>query len=412
MSERMKKILFAVFFVTFSVAMGYLLYWLFFRAQVPTAPTQTATSTPTGNLPQAGTGVPISTTSTTGGGLPQAGVPTVNVQPTTAQASSPVQLLLDSQTMDISPSPDKNGTRFYNPGDGRFYRIADDGTVTALSNKQFYNVSNVNWGNVTDKAIVNFPDGSKLYYDFNTDQQVNLPAHWNDFNFSPNDTKVAAKSVGVDPSNRFLIVSNPDGTEAKAVQELGDNVNSAQVSWSPSGQIIGYVPDSNTLPGGSLQQDILFIGQNKEKFPFLTAPGADFLPSWSPSGNHLLFSVWSPESNAKPDLWIASSNPASIGADRTNLHIETWADKCAWASDSVIYCGVPRNLPANAGIQRSDFVDYPDDVYKIDLNTGVSQKVPIPDQNIPISAPVVSADQSKLIFTDAVTGQLYSYKLQ
>jgi hypothetical protein len=100
-----------------------------------------------------------------------------------------------------------------------------------------------------------------------------------------------------------------------------------------------------------------------------------------------------------------------MGQNRRRLNLNTWADKCTWASESEIYCAVPQGLPSNSGLQRNLFATLPDDIYRINLASGVSTKINLPNQNRPVRQPVLNADQTKLFFSDAETGQLISYDL-
>lgn len=413
MSERTKKILFAVFFLAFSVGMGYLFYWMFFRAKLP--PTQAPTEEQlAGQLPEAGEGLPgqAAATPTAPGELPVGeGITAVVPEgPGAAETPSKVKLLHDGITQAVSAQSDGKGARFYNPEDGRFYRINADGTVTMLGDKQFFNVDQVSWGKRSDEAILEFPDGTNIYYDFVEKKQVTLPKHWEDFDFAPQDDKIVSKSVGLDPDNRYLITANPDGTEARAIEPLSEEADRAHVSWSPNAQIIAYGESFN--PVGNNQQEIIMVGQNHENFKSLITPGRGFTPNWSPSGKQLLFSTYNVDSNFKPTLWIVSGDPATMGSGRRTFSLNTWADKCTWAGETDVYCGVPQNLPDDAGFSRADFATLPDDVYHIDLKTGVASKLPLPDTGLTVRSPVVTGDQGKLIFSDAQSGKLYSYDLK
>lgn len=410
MTERSKKIVFAVFFAIASAAMGYAVYWMLFR-------TPTVTVTPTneapgygGGLPQSGTGAPTTTGVLPPGELPPSGGVTTPTVPTEVPQPTGTTLLREGVTQAVSPSADKNGARFYNPEDGRFYRVGADGTIKGLGDKQFFNVSDVSWANTKDDAILKLADGTNLYYDFTAQKQVTLPKHWEDFTFAPSDEQVAAKSIGLDAENRFLIVTKPDGTDAKAIEPLGDNADQVHSIWNPSGQIVAWTTTGD--PQGGNTQQILFVGQNHENFKSIIAPGQGFLPNWSPSGKQILYSVWRPENDNKPDLWISSGETGTMGANRKPLSLNTWADKCAWADDTTIICAVPQNLPANAGLMRSEFNTLPDDVYRVDLTVGSAVKINTPDQNYSVRQPVVNKDKTKLIFTDATTGNLYSYDLK
>ena len=226
MDPRLKKVLVIAAFIFVTAGIAYLLFRVFFQPFAPGRPATIPGSGLPGELPLSGSGQP----SVTGGGgtgptgLPSAtsvqpGVVTLPTNPTTSRSST----LTQAVTRNISISPSGAGVRAYNPTEGKFYRIADDGTSVPLSNQVFYNVDKVDWGKSSDKAILSYPDGSKILYDFNTSQQVTLPKHWEDFDFSPQDDRIAAKSVGNNENNRFLITANPDGTNAKAIEDLGNN---------------------------------------------------------------------------------------------------------------------------------------------------------------------------------------------
>lgn len=410
MDERTKKILFAVFFVVASIGLGYMLYLLFFKPAT-FQPQPTPTPGLGGQLPAAGPGgATTSTTTLPPGELPGSGE---NQFPSTVPGTTPTpattHVLHDGITQAVSPTPDGRGARFYNPEDGRFYRVNADGTTTILSEKQFFNVQTVSWGNTQNKVVLEFPNGSNVFFDFDQNKQVVLPQHWEGFNFASDDRQIAAKSLGIDEDNRFLFISQPDGTEAHAIETLGANADRVHVDWSPLSQVVAY--SETGQPQGNGQQEILFIGKNHENFKSLIVPGQGFTPNWSPNGRQLVFSSWNVSSQNKPLLWIVSGESTTIGANRRSLNIYTWADKCTWASDSDLYCAVPQNLPPNAGLQREDYASYPDDLYHISLVNGVITKINTADQNHPIRFPMISKDKKQFMFSDASNGKLYSYDL-
>ncbi|MFH1077769.1 MAG: hypothetical protein V1745_00590 [Patescibacteria group bacterium] len=409
MSDRTKKIIFAIVFAILSIAIGLGLWYFFFRPLIaPTTPTTPGT-TPTGELPTAGTGGPTGGTVTEPGTLTPSGVVTIQPGVPTQVAPSRVTLIQDSVTQAVTAGSDGDGARFYNPEDGRFYRVNADGTVTALSDKQFLNVKTVDWANRDDQAILEFPDGTNVFYNFDTKRQVALPKHWRDFDFSPDDSQIAALSIGLDPSNRFLLVSNPDGNEAKAIEALGNNADKVLVSWSPNNQVIAFSNTGDAQGDGA--QEVLLVGENRENFKSLIVPGRGFLPNWSPTGKQILYSVYHERTNLKPSLWISGGVGDTIGEDRRSINLQTWADKCAWKDETQLICGVPQTLDTGAGLARDDYASVPDDIFLVDLRTGVSTKINSADQVHPIRNPVLNADKTKLMFSDASNGRLYSYDL-
>ncbi|MCC7357070.1 hypothetical protein IT408_01015 [Candidatus Uhrbacteria bacterium] len=413
MSERTKKILFSIGFVITTIIMGYMVYIILFPS-TQEEPEVAEPLLPSGSLPSSGANTtPTGTSETNTGGGQLSTLPALPTLPPTGQEINPNprnKLISGGTTSAVVPNADGNGARYYNADDGRFYKINSDGSTKAISDKQFFNVKNVSWGNTTDKTILEFPDGRNVFYDFQTQKQVQLPDHWEDFDFAPTDDKIVGKSIGSDPNNRFLFISNADGSEAKAIEPLGENSDLAFPTWSPGSTIVAYADIGDPQPEGGSQ--VHFVGANRENIKALNVPGQSFLPNWSPMGKQILYSVWGSQSDGKPQIWIVSGEPKSLGASRRNLKLNTWADKCAWSGETDIYCGVPQELPQYAGLSRDEFRTQPDDIYHIDLKSGSAVKINPPEQNIPIANPVVNKDQSKFFYTDINTGKLYSFDLK
>ncbi|MFA6161225.1 MAG: hypothetical protein WC766_03525 [Patescibacteria group bacterium] len=406
LTEKTKRILFIAFFIVFSIGTGYALYYFFFK---PASPAPIAEQNPpdySGTLGQSGPRGEVTPGTTEG----STGLPVNGTSETTGSTSGPtdVTLLRDSVTQAVSPARD-GSTRYYNPEDGRFYKINDDGTLTLLSDKQFFNVQSIDWGNAADEAILEFPDGNNIYYSFADSRQVTLPSHWTDFQFAPKDDQVIAKSVGLDEGNRFLITSDPDGNNATAIYHMGANSDLIIPSWSTNNQVVAFARTGAPQPDNAEQ--IYLLGKNHESYNALTVQGSGFMPNWSATGKRLLYSVYHPNDSNKPMLWAVDSVGQDIGKNRQKLNLMTWADKCVWSSDDEIFCAVPVDLPAGAGYDKNKFAEVPDNIYYINLKTAMSKKINTPDQNHPVSQPMLSQDKTKLIFTDSVTGKLYSYNL-
>lgn len=409
MSERLKRILFAVFFVIFTAGVAVAIYFMFFRPKVAPPPTEVAPPAAPGILPGAGPAVPgVPSVPGVPGVLPPAAA--VPGAPAAAAVPPPQTVLLrDAVTQGVSPSADGQGARFYNPDDSKFYRVRPDGSSETLSDATFPNLDKVSWGNASDQAILQFPDGSKVYYDFDTKTQVTLPKHWEGFDFAPDDKQVVAKSNALSPASRFLIVSDPNGGNSRAVELLGDNADKTTPDWSPNNQIIAYATVGEAR--GFDRQEIIMVGQNHENFRGLQVEGRDFRPLWSPSGRKLLYSVWNSASDYRPELWTSGGDPETLNQGRTKLDIQTWSDKCVWANEDIVYCAVPSELPRGAGLQPDLFNNIPDSFLKIDLRTGAKTPLGAPTGNLSVRNPVLTKDQENIIFTDAQTGKLYDFKL-
>jgi WD40 repeat protein len=287
--------------------------------------------------------------------------------------------------------------RYHNAADGKFYSIAPNGTVKELTGQVFYNVEKVTWSKASDKAVLEYPDGSNIIYDFNTNKQVSLPKHWEDFSFSPDGREIASKSIGLSPENRWLITMNDDGTGTKLIEPLGENADKVTMDWSPSRQTVAFSQTGD--PQGADRKEILLVGLNGENLKSIVVEGLDFQSQWSPTGQKLLYSVDSARSEYKPELWIVNSYGDNIGSGRQMLKVNTWANKCTFVSDSEVVCGVPRELPEGAGMSPAIAADTPDDLYRIDLRTGIRTPVKL-DNEYTIDTISYNAATKKVIFSD------------
>lgn len=419
MNPSLKKALSILALLVVTGLLGFGIYYMFFRSVVEPGKEQTASSTQNG-LPTSGAAGPRVGSQLPGGGqLPQnAGsnfpseeqrIPRLGGTSLIEDAPRTV-VIAGNIRYPISPAPGLSGAiRTYNPNDGKFYRILDDGTQVPISDRTFYNIDSVTWAKKSDKAIITYPDGTKTYNDLTNDQQVTLPKHWEDFNFSPQDDRIVAKSVGNNESNRFIVVANPDGSNPQPVEEMGNNQDKVHTSWSPNNQIVAYAKTGDPL--GYDREAIVLVGQNKENFKNLIVEGRDFLPNWSPSGNQILYSAYNSNAGYHPLLWISGSTGDSINANRRQLRLETWADKCTWQNETTVYCGVPRSLPNGAGLQR-DIADVgPDFIYKIDLRTGQQTNLGQPDGGIAVGQINVAGDGHYAYITDRKTGSLIRFRL-
>ena len=410
MNERLKRVLMIAGFLLITIGIGFLIYRVFFKAAVPGEAPQLYPAYQ-GQLPQAASGTGALGTDTEPGTLnPATGLPYTEPSTEPGQLDERTRVLNPNVNNFISLSGDKNGIRSYNPVDGKFYKISDNGTSVPLSAQTFFNVQDVDWGNKTDKAVLSYPDGSKIMYDFTSDEQVTLPKNWEDFKFAPQDNQIAAKSIGNNESNRFLVIARPDGSNAELVAELGQNQDKVHVSWSPNDQTVAYSFTGD--PIGFDRQAIVMVGKHQENFKNLIVEGRGFVPNWSPTGNNLLYSVYNANDDYKPTLWISGANGDSINANRRSIQLNTWADKCAWQNENSIICAVPTSLSIGAGLQRELFANVPDNIYRIDLQSGATVNLGQPAGNPTISSVVLSPDSSALYYNDRSTASLSRFSLR
>lgn len=367
-----KKIILIALFVGISAGVAFLLYRFFFASGGPSTPgTTPPITTPGGGLPTIGEGIP------TAPGIGPGGLPMTPGQPGTAPGgqadAGPVAQLGEPGSIARAASQTTAGLNYYNSTDGRFYKIDGQGDIVQLSDRGFPYVSKAAWSADGSKAVIEFPDDSKIIYDFNKGTQVSIPKHWEDFAFSSDGRTIIGKSIGLDPANRWLISFAADGTGAKLIEPLGENADKVTVSVSPDAAIIAFSETGD--PVGFDSRDILPIGQNQENLRALRVQGFDFIPKWSTDGNRLLYSAAAAGDDYLPTLWAVTADGTSVGGGRIKLDVHTWADKCSFTEANVVFCAEPVSLPRGAGLQRDIAASTPDRLVKIDLASGTVRNV-------------------------------------
>lgn len=396
-----RRIILLILFSLFVIILGFFLWRVFFgsRTTPPTTIPGDTTTTPGTSFPGAGDSGDRVTIDDTPPTLPTAPrVPSGNITGferirdiTTARVSA----------TDLSSS---GNLRYYNKNDGKFYKVNADGSVTELSDTVFFQADNVTWSNVDDQAIIEYPDGSNIYYNFETQEQVTLPQHWEDFSFAPQADQIAAKSVTLAPENRWLITSNPNGQNVRLVEPMGENQDEVTVDWSPTKQVLAFSTTGRSL--GADRQEVLMIGQYGENFKSLVVEGRGFQGSWSTEGTKLVYSVYSARNDFKPELWVVDASGDSIGANRQPLSVNTWASKCDFQNDRYVYCGVPTTLDTGAGFAPQIANNTPDRIVRIDTVSGVQTEISTGGNTYTVESIRVSEDGSRLYITDSQSSRL------
>ncbi len=391
-----KKIAIALSFLGVAFGFAYLLYRFFFSSPsvTPPLPTNGGSAVP-GSLPVAGTGRTTDGTGLPPGELPpSSGTPSSNAPDGTAIGS--VSTIAENNASSLTIAGDGH-LKYYDSVDGRFYRVLPSGEKEALNTEALRDAKSVVWAPAGNKAAMTFPDETKIIYDFETRKQVTLPSHWQELAFNGDGSAIVAKSMALDPANRWLISAASDGSSAKLIEPLGQNGDKVTVSVSPDASVVAFSDTAD--PAGFDTRDLLVIGQNHENFPALRVEGLDFEPNWSPSGKRLLYSAAGQSSEFKPMLWIVDAGDKAVGGGRKSLGINTWAEKCVFQGDNTLYCAVPNALPKGAGLERSIADGISDIVVKVDLASGTSSFVGQPSEPASMSSLVVSPDGTKLYYT-------------
>ncbi len=412
MQFNFKKIILITIFVIAAAGLGYSVYYFFFRPTfLPTnAPETNINVEQPGVLPGAGTAQPTEPTAPST--EEPASTPTF---PTVSEIAAGGETRVKSVIKEIVQEPvfnEKTGDiLYYNKDKSEFYKIDSSGKKSLLSEKNFYQVQNVIWSSQKDRAVLEYPDGSKILYDFTNDKQITLDKNWSDFSFSSDGQNIGLKINSDNPDNRWLAEVNNDGTGLKILESLGDNADKVQVALSPNNQVVAFSATGDAM--GYDREEILFIGFHGENFRSIVVEGRGFKGEWSPQGNRIIYSVWNSDSGYRPTLWTTEAEGDNIGKNRKNLDLGTWVDKCAFSSDNQnVYCAVPRELPEGSGM-IPEIANSGDDFYKINLDTGDKTFLARPDVGtFNVNSIFLSSEENFLYFSDKDSGQLYKIQLK
>ncbi len=404
-----KKVFLIFGFITISIIIGYLIYFLFFfnMAQKRVPEKKTESNKIISGFPESEK-YTRNISTTTKENIPES--KEKNIEQSNIKINKKEKLITNlNDAPSLNPVLDQNGSslKYYNQNDGKFYKINKNGDITVMDDKIFHNVKKVNWYPNNDKAIIEYPDGSNIIYNFKTKKQITLPKHWTDFNFSPDGNNIILKSIGLDPDNRWLITTDKNGDNAKIIEEIGKNQDIVHTKWSPNNQIVAMYTkgiDAN-------RQEVYFLGKNDENFRSMIIEGHDFRPKWSKNGEKLIYSVYSIKDNLKPKLWTVTAIGDKIGTNRKSIDVNTWPEKCTFANEKEIYCGVPINLKDGAGMFPEIADNTMDELYKINIETGKKEKITTLKGGYNISDIIISKDGKNIYFTDKLTKRIHKIEL-
>lgn len=407
LTDSQRRLVWAITLITASLIFGALIYWVFFR---PFA------QTPSTDIGVNDGGIDISQLPEIVGNANREGVENANepvvlpsIDTTALGGATLSQVIYNDEAQDLVLSGDGTTAKFYDPVTGKFYQINANGELVELSDKKFPGVEEVNWSNGTNKAVLELADGFNILYDFTTDQQYTLHEDMDEFDFSPNDNQISFKFLADNPEDRWLGISQTDGSGAIGVEPLGNYADTVNAQWSPSGQAVGTVEE---FVSGQAKQ-VVPIGFHGENLKGFTVDGRGFDYTWSPDGRQMLYSAYSPANEYQDILYIVDSYGDQIGDNKTNLELNTSVDKCTFAAGgNNVYCAVPVDPPFGAGITPEVLANVPHDIYKIDLNQGTKVKIASPADSVSgtnLNAPsqiLVSDTEDVLYYTESDTGRI------
>lgn len=413
-----KKIALGAIFAVVAIGAGFGIYYLFFKAPEeappmgvePTAPGGLPTvpgEAPPGEIVEPGeptlptvTGLPVTVTKIE---APVSDVSNIARGGLTRVSTNFAKIAEGMSIPDGGDNP-----YLYNTTDGFFYEVNSFGTLNKLSAQSYPNVDEVSWSPTGEKAILEFPDGSNIMYDFRLNKQYTLPQSWQDFKFNDQGTKIAFEDINLNLDHNWLAIANPDGSQQKYLEPLTDKNTRVDPNWSKSGHAVAtyYKPVDSTTTA------IHLIGQNDENYRAIDAKGFGVQSKWVPDGKRMIYNAYNIDTDNKPVIYIVDAYGDRIGYNNNSTGINTWIDKCTFHGEDTMYCAVPKYLPDNAGFQPTIADNIPDYIYKVDLNSGAKAIIAEPEFTYTIDSMQVSDDGKNLYFTDKATGQIHYIQLK
>lgn len=319
----------------------------------------------------------------------------------TDKTKKEAQKISESIVKGITMNLDGDKLVYYNKDDGKFYMIDENQKLILMSEKTFYNVQNITWSPDKNNVVLEYPDGSNIAYNFTTDKQITLPKNWEEFNFALDNKQIITKNFDSYSENNYLVIADIHSGHSKIIENLGDKANNFKLAWSPDNQVVAFFVE----PVDFDHQEIYLIGQHNENFKSIIVEGYGFQGKWNLKGDKILYSVYNSASNYEPALWITTKG----GIYKKRIELNTWAEKCSFYNNDIIYCGVPQYLEEMMGTNPNYAMDINDDIYRIDLNKNSIQKIITTERNV--EKIMVSNDEKTLYFTDRRTGRLYQIDL-
>ncbi|PIS43209.1 hypothetical protein COS69_00575 [Candidatus Kaiserbacteria bacterium CG06_land_8_20_14_3_00_49_31] len=402
----MRRALIIIAIILVLLGIGVATYFLFFArtAGIVVAPTGSVSLPVAGQQEVPDIGI-VNTSSTT---------PVIAPVPVSARlvkiSAGPVvlgEVLVDIPAKNASSSPDVAINYIERESGNVFSYLTNTKTITRTSNKTIPGIQSASWLPNASLAFVRYLSGT----DFSTINTYALPANGVGGFFLPQnlaDIAVSSTSVltltsGVNGSVASL--ERTDGTHAISI--FSTPLSALRVSFAGKNQYLAYTKPSATLPGYA------FLVSGTGRFSPVVGPQNGLVALASPSGKWVLVSYTLV--NAMQMTLINT-----VTGETFPLPVATIADKCAWmADDSVIYCGIPMNPPADIAYPDDWYqgaVHFSDRIWKIQVSGRYAQLVldfpkETNDDSLDAEAMAINSFGTVLSFVNKNDGSLWGYSL-
>lgn len=282
--------------------------------------------------------------------------------------------------------------------------VVNTGTRTRTSNRTVPGIQVAHWLPDASYAFVRYLSGT----DYSTINTYALPSNGSGgFFLQQNLSEIAVSSAkiltlasGVNGSVSSLL--NIDGSGSTEL--FTTPLSSLRIGFAGRDRYLAFTKPSGTLSGSA------FIVDRTGRFARVAGPLNGLVAVTSPLGNWLLVSYV--HNNAMQMILVSTETGESLP-----LPVATIADKCVWAADdSVVYCGVPVNPPAEFNYPDDWYqgaVYFSDRIWKIDVSERFAQLVLDPTEEaggpIDVTAPAIDPLSTTLVFVNKRDGSLWAY---
>lgn len=324
----------------------------------------------------------------------------------TSPPSPQIRQLTQARVLSPALSPDGR-LLYYRQVDGHIFSLnPSTNAITEISGVDLENLQKSTWGPNARQVISEFlqPGGRRqvFYYSFEERRAVELPAQIQNVAFNPAGSQIAYQFLDSSSGVNVLSVADPQNRHFRKLTNLESR--HPIIFWL--GDRVAYVTESSGIKPGSL---FLLDPQTGERQTLqigifgLTAQPA-------PSGTKILYTQGSQTAPNQVRLFLQNLSRNEI----IDLNLHTLPAKCTWnPGETVLYCAVPKNIPASAVLPdhwRSGDFNSQDQIWKIDLNQlkGTQLTTALPYD---ISWLRLSPDGTALLFQDKVDGRLYRLQL-
>lgn len=362
----------------------------------------------TGSATYPASGVTGNTTSATSG-QQSSGTTGAATQPASAQLpTTPV-----SQIIQLTKEPAIGAV--YNPSSGsiKYYlkqngwvvsSLPDGSSATTISNTTISGIQQVVWSPSTTNVILFLQDGTKELYNYSTHQPTFLKNGVSAVGFSPDGGSVVFYD-NTDPATPAIDILNLSSMNQ---QQISSNIFlEPAFSWKGNNLFVESVtPNLYRRP-----KNLDVYNTSTQKWSNVFNGVYGFGDKISPDGNTILYSQ-TQVYGQNLDLFVHS---ATTGGER-DLQVATIPEKCAFASNTLVYCAVPDSWPSFPQLPEdynSGSIQTTDSFWAIDLTTG--QKFELLKSSATsekFNADNLVAAGNYLVFTNNYNGLLYALKVR